>query len=182
MSKTLRVVLTDEFAFQLEDSARSLGQTLSEYVRRKIGLSGKPADDLPESDVEQPVVATPEGSLFKVGDVVETRDGRKARIICVDRKGSSPIVALVAEPDGELVTYHRQDGRWAYDTGDDCHHDLMPPKRVGYVNIYTDGSASNVCKSRRDADDREQGRMDCGLSLKRFVCLRIEYLPWQFDE
>lgn len=32
---------------------------------------------------------------------VQTRDGRKARIICTDAKGEYPIVALITYEDGE---------------------------------------------------------------------------------
>ena len=32
---------------------------------------------------------------FKVGQVVKTRDGRDARVICVDKVGDYPMIALI---------------------------------------------------------------------------------------
>lgn len=42
-----------------------------------------------------------------------TRDGRKARIICADRKGDAPILALVTQSHGEEYVFaYRPDGQW----------------------------------------------------------------------
>ena len=47
----------------------------------------------------------------KAGAPVRTRDGRKVRILCFDRAGLRPIVALVKEDDDEesLLSY-QEDG------------------------------------------------------------------------
>lgn len=77
----------------------------------------------------------------KAGKPVCTRDGRKARIICFDKKGAIyPIVTLVEEC-GEEHEY-------SYDTkGKSTVHpkmDLMmlPEKHEGWINIYKDGENS----------------------------------------
>lgn len=43
---------------------------------------------------------------------VQTRDGRAARIICVDRKGDYSIIALVESPDGENLISCSSEGNW----------------------------------------------------------------------
>lgn len=43
---------------------------------------------------------------------VVTRDGRSVRIICWDRKGVNPIVALIEQQNGEEVSYYPKNGSW----------------------------------------------------------------------
>lgn len=57
---------------------------------------------------------------------VQTRDGRKARIICTDAKGSFPIIALVTSLDDnleEVITYSGK-GKYYLD-GEDFPLDLI---------------------------------------------------------
>ena len=75
------------------------------------------------------------------GKPVCTRDGRKARIICFDRKlyhdgYNYPIVAMVNDNDNELVHAYTQDGLLVGNR--ECDLDLMmlPEKKEGWVNIY----------------------------------------------
>ncbi len=69
-----------------------------------------------------------------------TRDGRKARIICTDKKGPSPIVAVLPRNGMEDVedTYcYLSNGRWMKETVNS--EDLLnapTPMRKGYINIY----------------------------------------------
>lgn len=66
-----------------------------------------------------------------------TRDGRKARIVCFDRKANTPIVALIeCDNHGEILQCVHNDGRCVqFDTSD---NDLMmlPEKKEGWVNVY----------------------------------------------
>lgn len=60
----------------------------------------------------------------KAGKQVYTRDGHKARIICYDRRGSKPIVALIDDKDdSELYYSFTNEGKFYYDC--DSEHDLM---------------------------------------------------------
>lgn len=74
----------------------------------------------------------------KAGKPVCTRDGKKARIICWDRKGTEyPIVALVIEC-GEYedwIAYNEKGKARASANGD---FDLMmaTKKKEGWVNLY----------------------------------------------
>lgn len=79
------------------------------------------------------------------GKPVCTRDGRKARIICFDRVGDFPIVALTDDRD------YKEEGVNLYDIngkGSNECFDLMmlPEKKEGWVNIY----ALNTCYSSKE--------------------------------
>lgn len=70
----------------------------------------------------------------KAGKPVCTRDGRKARIICFDRVGDFPIVALTDDRD------YKEEGVNLYDIngkGSNECFDLMmlPEKKEGWVNV-----------------------------------------------
>ena len=83
----------------------------------------------------------------KAGKPVCTRDGRKARIICFDRRDKfSHIVALITNPDGREII-------WGYEDSGACSNDnkdndlmMLPEKKEGWVNIY----ALNTCYSSKE--------------------------------
>ena len=83
----------------------------------------------------------------KAGKPVCTRDGRKARIICFDRRDKfSHIVALITNPDGREII-------WGYEDSGACLNDnknndlmMLPEKKEGWVNIY----ALNTCYSSKE--------------------------------
>lgn len=72
---------------------------------------------------------------------VQTRDGRKARIICTDRKGDSqcPILALVQCEDGmERLLMCGKDGK-ALDMLSDSNLINVPEKVTLFLNVYDAG-------------------------------------------
>lgn len=79
----------------------------------------------------------------KSGKPVCTRDGRKARIICFDRKlfyqrVSYPILALIERPDGEEdVSGYSEEGKVLLGNGAETLDDLMmlPEKKEGWAII-----------------------------------------------
>ena len=88
--------------------------------------------------------------VAKAGKLVCTRDGRKARIICFDAKGTHPIIALVSDPDiecTEIPFCYTNDGFYN-NPNCESNHDLMilPEKKEGWVNIYT----LNTCYSSKE--------------------------------
>lgn len=60
----------------------------------------------------------------KVGHPVCTRDGKEARILCFDRIGHHPIVALVKEAGDETIFSYNKKGRFSND-GRGCMCDLF---------------------------------------------------------
>ena len=79
----------------------------------------------------------------KEGKPVCTRDGRRARIICFDRKFyhdgyNYPIVAMVNDNDNdnELVHAYTQDGLLVGNKEGELDLMMLPEKRSGWVNVY----------------------------------------------
>lgn len=99
------------------------------------------------------------------GKPVCTRDGRKVRIICFDRKGGSPVIALVEtfvkEYDciREDSFYYTVEGR-AVGQNTESKDDLMmlPERKEGWVNIVrgSDGSphmGRGIFQSKEEAEN-----------------------------
>ena len=81
--------------------------------------------------------------LANLSRKVVTRDGRKARILCTDRKGDYPIIALVENCDSidESVCSYDKNGIF-YTSGISDNNDLFfaPEKHEGWVNVYEEGA------------------------------------------
>ena len=79
----------------------------------------------------------------KLGKPVCTRGGRKARIICFDRKFyhdgyNYPIVAMVNDNDNynELVHAYTQDGLLVGNMEGELDLMILPEKKEEWVNVY----------------------------------------------
>lgn len=110
--------------------------------------------------------------MFTVGQHVKTRDGRDARVICVDRDWDRfPIVALIVDENSrtEMAQYFNPEGRSSY--SDEYGNDLIPPKRSGtfWVNVYQ-GSMRTTHSSTEDAD-----RYVRTGSPPRFACIEVHW-------
>ena len=72
----------------------------------------------------------------KAGKPVCTRDGRKARIICWDKIGKFPIVALVmSRNNNEAVFYYNGNGRDNDAIEKDYDLMILSEKKEGWVNV-----------------------------------------------
>ena len=93
---------------------------------------------------------------------VITRDGRNARILCVDAKGDYPVVALIPDGEGE----YKRDSPEAY-TEDGYNYSgqissldifFAPEIHEGWANVFggADGNSyvgdSRIFKSKEDAE------------------------------
>ena len=102
------------------------------------------------------------------GKPVYTRDGRKARIICFDLKGSRfPIIAAIETCDKkyESLESYNSDGKRSF--GDDDEDDLMmlPEKKEGWVNVYKDS-----------VYDSEDGALMCRSESENLIgTIKIEW-------
>src|SRR5574337_94440 len=87
---------------------------------------------------------------------VQTRAGHPARIICTDRKGEYPIVALV-DDDDKARCFTKDGMYWA--SSKPCNNDLVnvPQKREGWINIYQDSRrgryGGQIFSNYKDAKD-----------------------------
>ena len=72
---------------------------------------------------------------------VVTKRGENVRILCTDRKGSHPIVALVKEScvSDETVYKYDENGNCQYAETDIYNLFFAPEKHEGWVNIYQVG-------------------------------------------
>ena len=74
---------------------------------------------------------------------IVTRDGRKVRMLCTDRKGDTPIIALVHDAnDGQEYGYaFYSDGKFFRDGGDELDLFFAPEKHEGWIiiNKWADG-------------------------------------------
>ena len=70
---------------------------------------------------------------------VVTRDGRKARIICTDRRDLNfPIIALIENISGKgekAYSYTKEGWNYSY-CSDNLELFFAPEKHEGYINIY----------------------------------------------
>ena len=69
---------------------------------------------------------------------VVTRDGRKVRIICTDRKGDTPIIALVhnAKEGREYGYAFYSDGKFFRDEDEELDLFFAPEKHEGWMNLH----------------------------------------------
>jgi len=105
---------------------------------------------------------------------VMTRDGRPARIICTDRIGNAPIIALVNRHETEFTVAVTAEGRVPWSTGSH-ESDLIniPAKRTGWVNVYRTGGEKYIaCVSNAYAT---RAKADQSAAFNRIACVEIEW-------
>ena len=115
----LEAILHDTHCQQYKDE---ICEALSKYIVTETALSLKPFDL----------------DTAKSGKPVCTRDGRKARIICFDRKSETPITVLVTEINGiEAVYSYPNNGIWdSPENTNGCDLMMLPEKKEMWINIY----------------------------------------------
>lgn len=105
----------------------------------------------------------------KKGAKVCTRDGRKARIICFDRREEKyPIVALIADGEnGEWVDTYSPEGRSYSGLTSETDLFMAPEKHEGWINIYKGGECSpKVWQSEQSARGSVIGNEDYITTIK----------------
>ena len=106
------------------------------------------------------------------GKPVCTRDGHKARIICFDRRGPYPIIALIDDGDLEIELSFFANGSYMSESG--SGHDLMmlPEKHEGWVNVYRD---FNVVHAKNIFDTMEEALKNIGGGDNCVATVKIEW-------
>ena len=90
-------------------------------------------------DVEEKKLKPFDLEAAKAGKPVCTRDGRKVRIICFDRKDVRPIVALIKSDNGdEGVYYYYADGLNLNNYPSVFDLMMLPEKKEGYILLSKD--------------------------------------------
>lgn len=91
--------------------------------------------------------------MFKVGQIVKTRRGQRARIVATDMRNKYPILALVErmnEPNQESIITCTEDGHLCPD-GIERDNDLMPPTKTVWLNLYRDGPGAVYYDTEKEA-------------------------------
>ena len=81
---------------------------------------------------------------------VVTRDGRKARIICIDAESNYPIIALIKSTNGSDEYPLRYTVKGEYYPGHEQKEDLFfaSEKHEGWINIYKRSSNNDYYPSQ----------------------------------
>ena len=112
----------------------------------------------------------------KEGKPVCTRDGRKARILCFDRKHSEyPIVALITNLNNkEDYVPYTINGKFVNGRSNKPNDLVMAPiKKVGWINIYED-----ICDIRR-CDSSIWDTKEEALLHKEKYCVATIKVEWK---
>lgn len=135
----------------------------TEYMKDKLNSSLKPFDL----------------EAAKAGKPVCTRNGCKVRIICFDRNGNRPIVALIERDNHEEVLQSCYDnGRCCYDIISD--HDLMmlPEKKEGWVNICRDAKDDDRIVLGSISESREEA-VELAPNNDRYTTIATVRIEWE---
>lgn len=138
-------------------NANTKGLELHIYSNDTIGIEIRQLkEDTPASDKTVNECLLDNGKLnlkpfdiqkAKEGKPVCTKDGRKARIICFDRMGNYPIVALIQKGGIELCRLYTKDGKCVEETNLDLM--MLSEKKEGWINVYR----LNTCyKTKEEAE------------------------------
>lgn len=93
-----------------------------------------------------------------------TRDGRKARIICFDKKDCKRIVALVQVNNETEVLYDYYNDGSVFHSDSDNDLMMLPEKRRGWVNVYRDCDGANITK-----DDNIYSSREAAIASAQFI-------------
>ena len=108
-----------------------------------------------EEEIEKEDLKTFSLEAAKAGKPVCTRSGKKVRIVCFDKVGVYPIIALVQEECMETCHFYSEDGKCA-DSRNDYDLLMLCEKKRGYVNIYSNmvhETLDDADKVRKKAND-----------------------------
>lgn len=106
---------------------------------------------------------------------LRTRDGRKVRILCTDRKGWTPIVGLIINDSGETIETWSSDGTFKRGALKSDPLDLVNINEgVLWVNVYDNGEPGCAYATREEADE--------WAVKERLARVKVPWREGQFDE
>ena len=107
---------------------------------------------------------------------VVTKDGRKARIICTDRRDLNyPIIALIETSPGQEMAYaYPKDGKHCTDYTDIFNLFFAPETHEGWINIYRDSDNGRVYTGR-PYDSKEDAEKRKAFDENYVTTIKIEW-------
>ena len=129
-----------------------------------------------DEDESKPILKEFDLEAAKAGKPVCTRDGRKARIICFDRRDKfSHIVALITNPDGREII-------WGYEDNGACSNDnkdndlmMLPEKKEGWVNICRNLNTNKTELDTKDIYNTKEEALQNLSSMTYVTTVKIEW-------
>lgn len=120
----------------------------------------------------------PDAPKFAVGDWWETRDGRKTRIVCVDRvtTGACCVICLIMiDGTEDVFSVNNKGCRWT--TGTPADLDLIKPwkepiKVEGWANTYPNGTTQMFYATKQNLGDARK-QADLGALPQRSACVYV---------
>ena len=108
---------------------------------------------------------------------VVTREGRSARILCVDKKGGDlPIIALIQQctRDNEIIGTFTKEGKWSIAL-EEHPNDLFfaPEKHEGWINVYKWGDDYRYTEEVFSSEERAL------MSVKCCDCVATIKIEWE---
>lgn len=158
-----RLIMMQEYKlYNLDDVANEdkIPMYITDYKHKRIAIEIKQNKENME---EKKLNLRPfDLEAAKAGKPVCTRDGRKARIICWDKKGNYPIVALIQDNENsEHIEYYTENGIFS-NGGNEKNRDLMmfTRKKEGWLNIYKDFEDTVCCVYPTEKEALEDGETE----------------------
>ena len=106
------------------------------------------------------------------GKPVCTRSGRKARIICFDKRINRPIVALIeVDNHEEGLQCYFDNGRCCCDVTSDYDLMMYPEKKEGWVNVYK--GIDGITFSKHPYPSKEEAIKSAGIMSNRIDTVKI---------
>ena len=123
----------------MEEKKQKLDKLVDDYMACRIQYAefDKEIKALYDKEESEPTLKQFDLEDAKSGKTVCTRDGRKARIICFDRKDDIPIIALIESANGgEILQCYFNDGKCCHNETSDYDLMMLPEKKEMWINIY----------------------------------------------
>lgn len=133
-----RLIMMQEYnLFNLDDVTNEdkIPMYIIDYKHKRIAIEIKETKE----DMEENKLNLKPFDIQKAreGKPVCTRDGRKVRIICFDRRINRPIIALIeGDNHEEALQSYFDNGRCCCDVTSGYDLMMLPEKKEGWVNVY----------------------------------------------
>lgn len=101
---------------------------------------------------------------------VQTRDGRKVRILCTDRRGPAPVIGLVECASSEALLLWSKDGKFSDYISPSDLVNVPEPERTGWLVVG--GAGAYLYKTRETA-------AHCFRGLEHDAIVEVKYRPGQ---
>lgn len=105
---------------------------------------------------------------------VTTRDGRKVRILCTDRKSLRSVIVLIENEKEENCWSYLADGRYS---SKDCEtpHDLINPPVKKYINLFKNDVGKMYYSTREEAEKAGNSSNKANPSVGYIKTVEVEF-------